>query len=86
MAQIIEADEDGNILLPGDMIGKTQPHTRYEVNVEGNTVTLRRLEGEEALVADAREWIRSFLDWMEQPRPSAPLLPDEALRRESMYD
>lgn len=86
MARIIEVDDEGNIMLPRDIIGKARPHTRYEVDVEGNTVTLRRLEGQQALMADAQEWIRSFLEWMESPRPSAPMLPDEALRRENIYD
>jgi hypothetical protein len=86
MARVIEVDDEGNILVPREIIGRAKPHTRYEVDVEGNTVTLRRLEGDKALMADAQEWIRSFLDWVDRPRPSAPILPDEALRRESIYD
>lgn len=31
-------------------------------------------------------WIESFHAWMSMPRPSSPVLPDEAFSRESIYD
>jgi len=32
------------------------------------------------------EKAKRFLEWANQPRPETPILPDEAFRRESMYD
>ena len=87
MSQVFEVNDDGNLTLPGSVLRAAKPHTRYEVDVQGNALVLRPV-GQEPLwmSASADEWIDAFLNWVNGPRPAAPLLPDEVLRRESIYD
>ncbi|MBI2842031.1 MAG: hypothetical protein HYX78_01380 [Armatimonadetes bacterium] len=84
MSDIVEANEYGDIILPHGVVRQAKPHGRYRVEQEGNTLKLVPVE--EELQKTAEEHIRSFLDWVNSPRPPVPDLPDEALRRESMYD
>lgn len=39
----------------------------------------------EELQQDPAEWMRRFDAWMQEPRPDTPILPDEAISRESIY-
>ncbi|MDO8585475.1 MAG: hypothetical protein Q7T82_00365 [Armatimonadota bacterium] len=87
MGEMVEVNDEGNLVLPQKTIGSVDPHTRYVVEFHGKSITLRPVEGEEFWAnASRQEWVASFLDWANSPRPVAPILPDEALRRESMYD
>jgi len=53
-------------------------------------VTLRPIEAERKLPLyeslSAEEWIQQFHAWLDAHDPSLPVLPDEALRRESIYE
>ncbi len=87
MTRIIEVNEKGELVLPREMLGATMPHTRFEVETEGNTLKLVPLKAElKRTEEEAARWVQAFLDWAGQPRPVVPILPDEAMRRESIYD
>jgi hypothetical protein len=53
-------------------------------------VTVRPIEGEQKVPLfeslSAEEWINQFHEWLDSHDPNLPVLPDEALRRESIYD
>ena len=87
MSQVFEINDDGNLTLPASVLRAAKPHTRYQVDVQGDALVLRPLDQEPLRVsASTDEWIDAFLRWVNGPRPAAPLLRDEALRRESIYD
>jgi hypothetical protein len=87
MAQIIEVDEQGALHLPAQMLG-VRPHTRYIVERQGNALILRpATEHKQPFSAAATPEARAarFKEWAES-HTDGPNLPDEALRRENMYD
>ena len=82
MVQVIQADENGALIVPA---GPLRPGARYTVEPLGDVVILRRESPNagdgakpEQRIARLEEWIGSL--------PSAPALPREATRRDSMYD
>jgi hypothetical protein len=90
MEHVIEVNEDGSISLPAEVVGDVAPRTRFVVERQNGKLIL---EPESASAfwekltpaeraADFRQWIASI----RQREPAHPPLPDEALRRESMYD
>ena len=88
MSRILEVNDEGELTLPSDVLGLARPHTKYEVDANGVLVVLHAIGNQEPFwyVASSEEWIESFHLWMNQPRPPAPSLPDEAFGRESIYD
>jgi hypothetical protein len=88
MSKIVEVNDEGELTLPRDVLGSAQPHARYEVDANGALVVLHLIDSQEPFwsTATADEWIDSFRLWMDQPRPHAPALPDEAFGRECIYD
>jgi hypothetical protein len=60
----------------------------YELQVAGRTVILHHVEGERPFWqrATPAERAEAFRKWASEPRPPAPPIPDESLRRENMYD
>lgn len=86
MTRIIESDDNGNLVLPRDLLGLPKPHAKYQVNVEGNTLMVSPAEEELRDKEEAEKWVKSFMEWMDEPVPPVPELSDEALRRENMYD
>lgn len=100
MKPIVEKDDSGNIVIPPEAAGPAKPHTRYEVEQDGNALRLvpveepRRLSVEELQAEAKRYWAETtpeqrasdFLEWVRNLQPKAPHLPDEALSRESLYD
>lgn len=87
MSEVVEVNDDGSLVLPRKAIGSAQPHTRYLVEAHGASITLRQVAGQEFwATATPDEWVTSFLNWVNGPHPSAPILPDEAMRRDSIYD
>ena len=95
MVQLIEVDEDGTIHLPRELFGDTSLPARYIVEARGDVLTLRRVDETlkpadghsawldrtpEERVAAWRAWVASL------PVREGPPIPDEALRRENMYD
>lgn len=99
MSQTVKITEDGKITLPREVMGAVKTDVDYRVQVEGNTLRfvpaeedtaskVERLQEQARKLRDAspEDRVKAFREWLEQPRPSAPVLPDEALHRESMYD
>jgi hypothetical protein len=91
MTRIIDADDQGTLHLTAELLG-TRPHARYAVDLAADQVVLRPLTSPEADVRPLwerltpSERIEDLRRWAAQSRPKAPSLPDEALRRENMYE
>jgi hypothetical protein len=88
MSRIVETNEEGAIHLSPELLGEPKPHTRYVVEVDGDTLTLRPEANVRPFWATAtpQERADAFRRWANKKRPPAPPLPDEALRRENIYD
>ncbi len=87
MEQIIEADANGVIVLSPDIVATIKPHARFTLEQQNGEITLTPQEEvkpfwmtatPEERAADLRQWALSHRN--------GPNLPDEALRRESMYE
>lgn len=88
MAYILEIGQHGNLQIPAEVLPQLKPQTRYQLEVQGDTLILRPHE-EQPFWATATPAQRAarFKAWAEQTeRPSAPTLTDESLSRETMYD
>lgn len=73
--------------LPTEAVGPAGLHTKYEVEVDGNALRLVPVEEEPLRTKEeVEQWVKSFLEWVDNLDPKAPHIPDEALRRESFYD
>ncbi len=88
MAKMIQATDDGEFYLPRDVVGDVEPHSRYVVEREGDTFVIRPMTEAERYWAETtpEQRAKDFLDWMDEPTPPVPDLPDEAFSRESIYD
>ena len=88
MVFILETNQQGNLQIPSDILPQLKPHTRYQVEVQGETLILRP-QAEQSFWNTAKPAQRAtkFRDWATKTqRPSTPPLPDEALSRETIYD
>ena len=88
MSTIVEVREDGALTLPPDVLPHRQRPARYSVDVEGDALILRPVVGERPpfwATATGEERARRFREWAES-HVAGPGIPDETLRRESMYD
>lgn len=95
MSQIVEVNEDGALYLSAEVLGNAKPRTRYEVKTHGKMLVLVRVVDVESRPSAERPFYETatpeqraeaFRQWANEERPPAPALPDEALRRENMYD
>jgi len=98
MAQIVEVDEQGTIHLPRELLGDTPLPARYILEAQGDVLTLRKLDesfNREMLDMPHSAWFdrtpaeraAAIHDWIASlPRREGPPIPDEALRRENLYD
>lgn len=86
MSEIVESNDMGDVIVPHSVISHPAPHKRYRVDIEGNTLMLVPVEEPTPQETSQSVWARSFLDWVNAPRPPAPFIDDDATRRESMYD
>ncbi len=85
---ILEANDEGGLYLPPEVIGETKPHMRFRLEKAGETLVLVPI-GEESPFwqqATPEEWVRSFREWADAPRPVAKEIPIDALRRENLYE
>lgn len=89
MGKIIEVDEKGGLYLPPEALGDAQPHTRYILHGQNGTLILVQLSPDQEppfwATATPEERAKDFLEWALSHK-DGPNLPDEALRRENMYD
>ncbi len=87
MGNVIELDERGSIQLPDDVLDALKPGTRFTVERESATLILRpALDQAPTVVASPSERAIAVRGWAAMARPPAPVLGDEALRREHLYD
>ncbi len=87
MSRIVEVDEHGAIQLPDDLLAVVKPRTRFTLEVQG-TALIFRPEGDQLFSSTTSPAARAeaVRRWASLERPAAPILADEALRREQMYD
>lgn len=60
MGQVIEADEQGLLLVPTEMLGTAQPHGRYLVEVIGKKLSIEPEEAAEQRKQEYEEWKRGW--------------------------
>lgn len=90
MSQIVEVNEDGGLYLPAKVLEQVKPHRRFVVQPVNGMLILQPEHTALPFWATAtpEEWVQNFREWLASMRKeeSGPPLPDEALRRENMYD
>ncbi len=84
----LETNDDGGLHLPPELIGGARPHAKFELEVLGDILLLRPADRDRPFwrQATAQQRAEAFQRWAEAPRPPAPDLTDESLRRENLYD
>jgi hypothetical protein len=84
---IVETNAEGDLLLPAALLGAAGTHREFEVQVAGETVVLRPVEGQrpfwERATPDQRA--AAFRQWA-ATCPPVPPLPDSAFQRDNWYD
>ena len=85
---LLEVRDDGMLRVAGDMLPGGRPHSQFELEQVGNVTLLRPAgpAGPAHQEATPAERAAAFQRWIDSPRPAAPDLPAERLRRESLYD
>lgn len=87
MEQVVEINADGIIQLPTEIMTRIKPPARFVIEEEAGEFVLRLEKNKqpfwvtatpEERAADLRQWALSH--------KNGPNLPDEALRRENMYE
>ena len=86
-SRIVEVNNEGTLSLPADVLEQAPPHTQYRVDVHGNIIVLTPLDGPAPLWATANpeERAKDLVQWAAS-HADGPGLPDEALRREHLYE
>jgi hypothetical protein len=84
----LETSDDGALHLPPELIGGAEPHAKFELEVAGGILILRPVDKDQPFWrhATAQQRAEAFQRWADAPRPPAPDLKDESLRRENLYD
>lgn len=87
MSKIVETNEQGAIHLSPELLGEAKPHTRYVLDALGSTFILHPEGTSEPmwLSATSEELAKAIRQWA-LGHTKGPNLPDEALRRESIYE
>ena len=88
MAHILEINHQGVLQIPSEMLPESRPHTRYQIEVQGETLILRPVQSQPLWqTASPEQRGARFRDWVTQTeRPVSPPLSDEAISRESVYN
>ncbi len=100
MSTVVRPNKNGEVVVPRELVSVITPHDQLEVEVQGNSLVLRPLQEDvaaevERLQLEAKrfwseatpaERAREFREWARSLKPRARHLPDEALRRENLYD
>ncbi len=85
---MLETNDEGALYVPPDLIGGVRPHARFELEVLDNVLILRPADKDRPFwqTATSQQRAEAFRRWVDSPRPPAPDLTDESLRRENLYD
>ena len=84
----LETGDDGGLHVPPELIGGATPHAKFDLEVVGDVLVLRPIAKGEPFWqrATSQQRAAEFQHWVDSPRPPAPDLTDESLRRERLYD
>lgn len=87
MNPIVEIHEDGTLHLPAEVLEAIKPNTRFLIEVDREKLILHPELKPQPFWATATpaERAKRFREWS-QSHQDGPNLPDEALRRENIYD
>lgn len=87
MNPIVEVNEDGVLCLPTEILEAIKPNTRFVVEVNNGRLILYPQSKSQPFWATATTEERSerLMQWV-LTHKDGPNLPDEALRRENMYE
>ena len=85
---MLETNDQGALNLPAELIGGARPHAMFELEVVGDLLVLRPVDKDRPCRSQASRQQRAEAcrRWADAPRPAAPDLTDESLRRENLYD
>jgi hypothetical protein len=85
---ILHVGDDGMLHIPGSFLAGAPPHGQFELEVQGNILTLRPADAASSSQRQAtpQERAEAFDKWARTSRPNTPDVPDECLRREGLYD
>ena len=86
MRFIVEVKDGGLLALPPEARQRVSAHPRYVLEIQGDVLILRPEEREPFwATATPEQRKQAFLQWAARHK-EGPGLPDEALRRETLYD
>ncbi|MFQ4136404.1 hypothetical protein PGN35_008790 [Nodosilinea sp. PGN35] len=88
MAVIVEVSETGTIQLPPQVLDAIRPNTRFRIEVSDENRLILFPVGSGLpfwATATPQERAERWHQWV-QSHKNGPNLPDEALRRENIYD
>ena len=87
MPSIVEISTEGHLHLPAEIVQTLQPHTRFSIAIENGRLILSPLPPEQPhwAIATPEERAEHLMAWVKSHKNGANL-PDEALRRENIYD
>ena len=87
MRSIVKTNEDGGLYLPPELLGEAAKHQQFSLETTGKTIVLRPVSSSRAAweTRTPEERAAEFRRWAENHNNDANL-PDEALRRENIYD
>ena len=88
MTYLLEINKNGILQIPSDLLPHSQQHTRYQVEIQGDTLILRPQQNQPFWkTATPAQRVARFRAWSSQTkRPTTPALSDEALSRDTIYD
>lgn len=88
MIYVLEINQQGVLQIPSDILPHIQPHTRYQVEIQGETLILRPQPNQPFWqTATPEQRVAKFREWVTQTkRPVPPALSDEAISRETIYN
>jgi hypothetical protein len=88
MAFLVEVAESGELKLPAEALGTVEPQTTFRVEPLGDRLIISPVTDILRTGTEPPPSRRSqeFREWANRPRPPAPDLDDEALRRENIYE
>jgi len=88
MSQLVKVNNKGELVIPPSVLGNAEPDTPFEVDMDHGKLIARQLSEAEQYWAQTtpEQRAKDFIEWMNEPKPAVPDLPDEAFSRESIYD
>ncbi|MEW6128654.1 MAG: hypothetical protein AB1757_16565 [Acidobacteriota bacterium] len=87
MNSIVKTNENGDLYLPSELLGDAAKYQEFSLETTGETIVLRPVSSSKAAWESRtpEERAAAFRRWAESHHNQANL-PDEALRRENIYD